>query len=368
MHRTPRSPARAWPQRRLTGDPAGRSTIGDVRPALIHRTDGKTVMQLFAGLLVALSVTVGAGLAQAQTQGQSYPSRSIAFLVGSPPGGSTDVIARALGNRLQASLGQSLVIENRPGASEMVGARALASAAPDGYTIAIFSNALAINETLPANRNFSALREFTPVARVAELPFAIMVRSELPAANLSELVALARASPGTLNYGHVGVGAPHYLTMEWFRRAANIDIVPVPYQGSAPLFVSLLRGDVQVTVGALGAATQFIESGRVRPLAAMSTRRPTSLPYLPTVAEFGYPEFALVPWMGIFVRAGTPAGIVARLEGAVLEAMDDPGLRAQFDRLAFEPAFLPAGPFADFMQREVGSWARIIRDVGVPPQ
>jgi len=321
-------------------------------------------MHLLAGLFAALSVVVGAGMAQAQT----YPSRPIAFMVGSPPGGSTDIIARALGTRLQASLGQSVVIENRPGASEMVAARALANAAPDGYTIAIFSNALAINETLLANRNFSALRELTPLARVAELPFAIMVRAELPARNLGELVALAQASPGALNYGHVGVGAPHYLTMEWFRRAAGIDLVPIPFQGSAPLFVSLLRGDVQVTVGALGAATQLIESGRVRPLAAMSTRRPTSLPNLPTVAEFGYPEFALVPWMGIFVRAGTPPELVARLERAVLEAMDDPALRGQFDRLAFEPAFLPAAAFGDFMRREVESWARIIQDIGVPPQ
>jgi tripartite-type tricarboxylate transporter receptor subunit TctC len=323
-------------------------------------------MQLFAGLFVALSVVVGAGSAQAEAP--TYPSRPIAFLVGSPPGGSTDIIARALGTRLQASLGQSVVIENRPGASEMVAARALANAAPDGYTIAIFSNALAINETLVANRNFSALRDLTPLARVAELPFAIMVRSELPAQNLGELVALARSSPGTLNYAHVGVGAPHYLTMEWFRRAAGIDLVPVPFQGSAPLFVSLLRGDVQVTVGALGAATQLIESGRVRPLAAMSTRRPTSLPNLPTVAEFGYPEFALVPWMGIFVRAGTPPELLTRLERAVLEAMDDPALRGQLDRLAIEPAFLPSGQFADVMQREVESWAQIIRDVGVQPQ
>ena len=324
-------------------------------------------MQLFVRLFVAISV-VGAGLAQAQAQAQTYPSRPIAFLVGSPPGGSTDVIARALGIKLQASLGQSVVIENRPGASEMVAARTLANLAPDGYTIAIFSNALAINETLLANRNFSAVREFTPLARVAELPFAIMVRAELPAGNLRELVALAKASPGTLNYGHVGVGAPHYLTMEWFRRAAGIDLVPVPFQGSAPLFVSLLRGDVHVTVGALGAATQFIQSGRVRPLAAMSTRRPTSLPNLPTVAEFGFPEFALVPWMGIFVRAGTPSEFVARLERAVLEAMDDPTLRGQFERFAFEPAFLPAGQFAEFVQREVISWARIIHDVGVQPQ
>ncbi|MCX7373005.1 MAG: tripartite tricarboxylate transporter substrate binding protein [Alphaproteobacteria bacterium] len=321
-------------------------------------------MRLFAGLLLVLSVVTATGLAGAQAQ--TYPTRSITFLVGSPPGGSTDVIARALGTRLQASLGQPVAIENRPGASEMLAARALANAAADGYTIAIFSNALAINETLPQNQNFSALRELTPLARVAELPFAIMVRAELPVRNLRELVALAQASPGTLNYGHVGVGAPHYLTMEWFRRAAGIDIVPVPFQGSAPLFISLLRGDVQVTVGALGAATQFLENGRVRPLAAMSTRRPTSLPNLPTVSEFGYPEFALVPWMGIFLRAGTPAEFTTRLERAVGEAMDDPALRGQLDRLAIEPAFMPAARFSEFMQQEVRSWARVIQDVGVP--
>jgi tripartite-type tricarboxylate transporter receptor subunit TctC len=322
------------------------------------------VMRLVAGCFVALAVLLGAGWAQAQT----YPSRSISFLVGNPPGGSSDVIARALAAKLQAALGQSVVVENRPGASEMVAARALAGAAADGHTIAIFSNALAINETLQPSRGFSAVRELAPVARLAELPFAIMVRAELPAADLRELVALAKASPGTLNYGHVGVGAPHYLTMEWFRRAAGLDLVPVPFQGSAPLFVSLLRGDVQVTVGALGAATQFLESGRVRALAAMSTRRPTLLPNLPTVAEFGYPEFALVPWMGIFVRAGTPAEIVARLERATLEAVDDPGLRGQFDRFAFEPAPLAAGPFAEVVQREVRSWAQIIQDAGVQPQ
>jgi tripartite-type tricarboxylate transporter receptor subunit TctC len=345
---------------------AGRRTARMQQRAGSDDTGGETVMRLFAGLIAALSLVVVTGLAGAHAQ--TYPARPIAFVVGNPPGGSTDVIARALGTQLQASLGQSVVIENRPGASEMVGARALANAAPDGYTIGIFSNALAINENLAANRNFSVLREFTPIARVAELPFAIMVRAELPAANLAELVALAKAAPGTLNYGHVGVGAPHYLTMEWFRRAAAIDMVPVPFQGSAPLFVSLLRGDVQVTVGALGAATQFIGSGRVRPLAAMSTRRPTSLPNLPTVAEFGYPEFALVPWMGIFVRAGTPPEFVARLERAVLEAMDDPTLRGHFERFAFEPAFLPGGQFADFIRREVRSWAQIIQDVGVPPQ
>jgi tripartite-type tricarboxylate transporter receptor subunit TctC len=321
-------------------------------------------MQRLMGLFVALAVLAGAGVAQAQ----SYPSRQITFVVASPAGGSTDVIARALGPRLQASLGQTIVIENRPGASELVATRAVASGPTDGYTIAIFSNALAINETLVPNRGVSALRDLRPIARLVELPFAIMVRSELPARDLRELVALARASPGTLNYGHVGVGAPHYLTMEWFRRAAGLDIVGIPFPGSAPLFVALLRGDIQVTVGALGAATAHIESGRVRPLAAMSTRRPTSLPNLPTVAEFGYPEFTLVPWMGIFVRAGTAPEIVARLERAVLEAMDDPAVRGTFDRFGFEASPLPADRFADVLPREVESWARIIQDVGVQLQ
>ncbi len=321
-------------------------------------------MQRVMGLFVALLVFAGAGLAQAQT----YPSRQVSFVVASPAGGSTDVIARALGPRLQASLGQTIVIENRPGASEQVATRLVASGPTDGHTIAIFSNALAINETLAPNLGVSALRDLRPIARLVELPFAIMVRSELPARDLRELVALAKASPGTLNYGHVGVGAPHYLTMEWFRQAAGIDLLAVPFPGSAPLFVALLRGDVQVTVGALGAATAHIESGRVRPLAAMSTRRPTSLPNLPTVAEFGYPEFTLVPWMGIFVRAGTAPEIVARLERAVLEAMEDPALRGIFDRFGFEASPLSADRFADLLPREVENWARIIRDVGVPPQ
>ena len=323
-------------------------------------------MRLIVGLVAGLAALVSA--APHDAHAQAYPWRPITFLVGNAPGGSSDVIARTLGAKLQESLGQPVVVENRPGASEMVAAQALAGAAPDGHTIAIFSNALAINETLSPNRRYNALREFTPIAKLAELPFAIMVRADVPAKDLKELVGLAKASPGKLNYGHVGVGAPHYLTMEWFKRAAAIDIVPVPYQGSAPMFVGLLGGDVQLTVGALGAATQFIESGKVRPLASMSTRRPTLLPNLPTVAEFGYPEFDLIPWMGIFVRSGTPPEIVAKLEGAVLEAVKDPTLRVYFDRFAFEPSPLGAREFADLVQREVKNWAQVIQDVGVKPQ
>lgn len=299
------------------------------------------------------------------SRAENYPTRPITFIVGNPPGGSSDLIARAVANKMQESLGQPIVVENRPGASEIVGAEALARSAPDGYTMAIFSNAMAINETMFPKRHYKVLRDFIPVVKLAELPFAIMVRADVPAKDLKELVALAKSEPGKLNYGHVGVGAPHYLTMEWFKRAAGINIVPVPYKGSGPLFTGLLGGEIQVTVGALGGATPFIKAGKVRVLAAMADKRPTSMPNLPTVAEFGYPKFDLVPWMGIFVRSGTPPQIVAKLQNAAIAALGDPKVKAYFDKFGLEASPLRSDAFTALLRHDIKAWAGIIKDVGV---
>ena len=252
---------------------------------------------------------VALGLAVASTSvagAQSFPAKNITFVVPNLPGGSSDLIARAIGAKLQETMGRPVVIDNKPGASEMIATEFLARAAPDGYTIAIFSNALAINETLSPARRYDTLRDLVPVAKLAELPMALIVSAAVPATSLPEFVSYAKINPGKLSYGHVGVGVPHYLTMEWFKRAAGIDVLPVPYKSSPPVYAGLLGGEIQLTVAALGGAVQFIESGKVRALAAMSARRPRAVPNLPTVAEFGYPEFDLVPWMGIFVPAGTP--------------------------------------------------------------
>ena len=206
-----------------------------------------------AGLVMAASPLSTSGHAQ------TYPSQPITFVVPNLPGGSSDLIARAVAKSLQKNLGQPVVVENKPGASEMIATELLARAAPDGYTMAILSSALSINETLSPGRRYDTRRDLIPVAKLAELPFALIVTSTLPVTTLKEFVAHAKANPGRLSYGHVGVGAPHYLTMEWFKREAGIDLLAVPYRSSPPVYAGLMGGEIQVTVAALGGATQFIE-------------------------------------------------------------------------------------------------------------
>ena len=176
-----------------------------------------------------------------------------------------------------------------------------------------------------------------------------------------------KANPGKLSYGHVGVGAPHYLTMEWFKREAGLDILAVPYRSSPPVYTALLGGEIQLTVGALGGATQFIETGKVRALASMSKKRPISQPNLPTVSEAGYSEFDLVPWMGVFVPAHTPPDVVRKLETELLAATNSPEVREQLQRIGLEPLASGAAEFGALVKRDIGNWAKVITDVGVKP-
>jgi tripartite-type tricarboxylate transporter receptor subunit TctC len=315
---------------------------------------------------VALAIAVGPFSCQVRAQG--FPARPITFVVPNLAGGSSDLLARAIGAHFNQIFGQPVIIDNRPGASEMIAAEYVARSAPDGYTIAIFSNALSINETLSPTRRYDTLRDLVPVAQVAELPFALIVRSSLPVTNVKEFVAYAKANAAKLSYGHVGVGAPHYLTMEWFKRVANIDLLPVPFRSSPPVYTALLGGDIQVTVGALGGAVQYIENGQVRALAAMSARRPISQPNLPTVFEAGYPEFDLVPWMGVFVASGTPLDIVGKLEAATLDAANSREIREQLQRVGLEPSASGTLEFSSRVQRDIGKWAKVIKEVGAEPK
>ena len=191
----------------------------------------------------------------------------------------------------------------------MIVTEALARSAPDGHTIAILSNAIAINETLVPNRRFDLEKDITPIARVIELPFALMVHPSVPAKTLGEFVAYAKANPGKLNYGHLGPGSPHFFTMEWLKRNAGLDIMAVPYKGAAPAYAALVAGEVQVVASGLGAATPFLDAKQAIALAAFSAKRPASQPQLATIAEAGFTNFNLGSWMGIFVRSGTPIEI-----------------------------------------------------------
>jgi tripartite-type tricarboxylate transporter receptor subunit TctC len=332
----------------------------------LMRSELRSRLVALTAAVVALAGPIGAAHAQ------SFPSRQVNFVVPNLAGGSSDLIARAVASHLSKLWGQPVVIDNKPGASEMIATEFLARAAPDGYTIAIFSNALSINETLSPGRRYDAKRDLTPVTKLAELPFALIVAAPLPVNTLKEFVDYAKNSTTSnttkLSYGHVGVGAPHYLTMEWFKREAGIDLLAVPYRSSPPVYTGLLGGEIQVTVGALGGATQLIAAGKVKALAAMSKQRPVSQPNLPTVSEFGYKEFDLVPWMGVFLPANVPADIVRKLETDILDAAKSPEVREQLLRIGLEPSPADAKAFGALVQRDIGNWAKVIQDVGVKPQ
>lgn len=318
--------------------------------------------------LAAAGVLLCSGVSAAIAQGAAYPSRPVTIIVPNLPGGSSDLIARAVGARLQATMGQPFVVDNKPGASELIGTELLSRAAPDGYTIAILSNALSINETLSPGRKYNAERDLVAITRLVELPLALIVRSDLPATTLKEFVDHAKANPGKLNYGHVGQGAPHFLTMEWFKRTAGLDIPDVPYKSTPPVYAALAGGEIQLTLTALGGATQLMEGGRARALVSMSRRRPISQPNLPALSEVGYAEFDLVPWMGIFAPAKVPAELIRRLESELVAAVESADVKDRLQRVGIEPSALRSAEFGRLVKRDVENWARIIRDVGVKPQ
>jgi len=295
---------------------------------------------------------------------QSSSSSPITFLVPYAPGGSADIVARMIGQRLQDKLHRPVVIDNRPGGSELIVTEALARSAPDGATIAILSNAVAINETLVPNRRFDLDKDLSPVARLIELPFALMVHPSVPARSVQDFLAYAKANPGKLNYGHLGQGSPHFFTMEWLKRSANLDIQAVPYKGAAPAYTALVANEVQVVASGLGAATPFLEAKKAIALAAFSSKRPSSQPDLPTIAEAGFPDFKLRSWMGIFVRNGTPSDIEQNLETQVLDTLNDPELKDRLDKLGLDLAPMRKKEFEGFVREEIKSWAEIVKATG----
>jgi tripartite-type tricarboxylate transporter receptor subunit TctC len=312
-------------------------------------------MRSFVAAALLLSLTTTSGFAQ------SWPTGPVTFLVPYAPGGSADIVARLIGMKLQERIGRPVVIDNRPGGSEMIVTEALARSEPDGQTIAILSNAIAINETLVPNRRFDFEKDISPVVRLIELPFALMVHPSVPARSVDELVKYAKANPGKLNYGHLGPGSPHFFKMEWFKRTAGIDIVAVPYKGAAPAYAALVTGEVQVIASGLGAATPFLDAKQAIALAAFSSKRPSSQPGLPTIAEAGFADFNLKSWMGIFVRKGTAAEIERKLEAEVLQTLSDPELKGRLDKLGLDISPMPRAEFPEFVRGEIKAWEGIVK-------
>ena len=315
-------------------------------------------MRFFALLLaLLLSPPVGA---------QAFPQKPIRFVVPFSPGGTTDILARLLGAKLAPALGQSVLIDNRPGAQGIVGTEIVARAAPDGYTLVMgYLGTHAINPGLYAKLSYDPIRDFAPVTLVASTTQAIVAHPSLPASNVRELIALAKTRPGQLNYASAGIGAPSHLSGELFKAMAGIDMVHVPYKGGGALMTDLLSGQVSLSFGGLAAALPHVKSGKLRLLAVASANRSAAVPEVPTVAESGVPGFDVPSWLGVLAPAGTARDIVNRLHAEISKVLREPEVR---ERLSAEGAEIIAGDpeqFAAYLKSEIAKYAKVIKDAGV---
>ncbi len=299
---------------------------------------------------------------------QEFPSRPIRMIVPYPPGGGTDTAARPIAQKMTESLGQAVIVDNRPGASEVIGTEAAARAAPDGYTLLLTTNAFAINPSLQPKLPYDPARDFTPVSPLVTTPFMLVANPRLPVKSVVELVELAKAQPGKLNFASLGNGTPHHLAMEWLKLLAGVDIVAVPYKGVGPGLAAVMAGEVELMFTGLTAGLVQVNGGKVRALAVSTARRAPAAPDVPTIAEAGYPEYEALAWYGILAPAGTPAPVISRLNAEFAKALNAPDIRERFAKIGVDPA--PGSP-ADLLamiRKETELWARVIKATGTKPQ
>ena len=296
--------------------------------------------------------------------GQSYPNQPLRLIVPFPPGGVTDVMARTVAVRLAEELGQPVVVDNRAGASGIVGAEGAAHAAPDGYTLLMGNiSTLAINSATFAKLPYDPVKSFAPVSMVAIQPLLIVVHPTLPAKTLAELVSLAKAKPDTLAYGTAGSSI--HLAVEQFSTIAGIRMNHIPYKGSAPAITDLVGGQIQVLFDPFSTVYPQVGAGKARALAVTTERRSSVAPEIPTVAESGYPGFDVSSWQGIVVPAGTPKEIVDRLNRTLLKILGEAGVKAQFAKQGAEASPSTPEAFGAYIAVEIARWQKVARDAGV---
>jgi tripartite-type tricarboxylate transporter receptor subunit TctC len=320
-------------------------------------------MRLAANLFAALAVLLAAQTALAQS---SYPNRPVKILVGFTPGTAPDLAARILADRFAEVWGSPFVVENVPGAGSNIATERVAKAAADGYTLLMGGNSsLVINPSLYETLPFDPIKDFAPISQVFIAANVLAVPSELPVRTIPELVALARANPGQLSYGHAGVGTSQHLAGELFKHMAHIDIAPVPYRGTTALMPDLLAGRITMSFANIVNVMPLARQGKLRALAITSIRRSALAPDLPTMAESGYPGFEAVPWFGLLAPGGTPRDVLDKLHSETVKTLAMPEVRKKFDELGVEPVGNTPAEFAAVIKGEIPAWAKVIREAGI---
>ena len=320
--------------------------------------------QLYPAAVAALFVLLADGAAA-----QAYPSKPIRLMVPFPPGGSTDIVARIVAQKLGTQLGQQLVIENRGGAGGTLGTAVVAKAAPDGYFLVVGTTSThVVAPSVYQKLDYDPVKDFSPISLMAVTPYLLVVNPNVQAKTLKELVDLMRSQPGKLNYASAGVGSTTHLAMEMLKGASQTYALHIPYNGNGPAGTAVIAGQVEVLFGSLPAVLPHAKSGRVRALAVGTPKRSPSLPEVPTVAESGYAGFDASLWLAIMAPAGTPAPIVERLNKEVITAVSAKDTAETLDKNGAEPLTSTPAELAGMIKDGVAKYAKVVKDAGVKPE
>ena len=313
-------------------------------------------------LALASVVTISAFAANAD----DYPSRPVKIIVPFGAGGPTDVYARAIGEELRKSLQQPFVMENRPGAGTTIGTDVVAKSPPDGYTLLMVSGTQTVNETLYAHKQYQLMRDLVPIAPLIDTDLVLVVHPSVPAKNLNQLLAIARAKPGTINYGSSGPGSNYHMAGELLKNLTGVDIVHVPYKGSTGARNDILSGQIQILFDSVPTMVPMIKAGLVRALGTSGKVRSPTLPDVPTIAETGIPGFNATLWVGVMAPAGTPQPIVDKLNQEITKILARPDIKEAWEKTGATPIVMTQPEFKAFMDGQVAKWANVIKANRIP--
>lgn len=326
----------------------------------------RSLLRLFGFLVVG--VVAASGTANAQSGGTDYPRKSIRLVVPFAPGGPVDIVARGIAPRMSEILGQQIVVDNRGGAGSTIGTEMAANAPPDGYTLLMVSGSFVMNPAMVRKLPYDSVTDFAYISIVADVPTALVVHPLLPARNVKEFIALAKARPGELNYASPGRGTVGHLAAEWFNSITGVKMVHVPYKGAGPAVVDLIAGHVQVLFAAMPGMIQFARDGKVRMLGQGGKTRSPSAPDVPTFVESGLPGFILSSNFGLLAPAGTPRPIIERVRSALLEALADPAVNNRLAGLGAERVGSTPEEHAALTKSEIAKWMKVTRAAGIQPE
>jgi tripartite-type tricarboxylate transporter receptor subunit TctC len=323
----------------------------------IKKSDGDSMItRVLCSALLALAAPLAAA--------QDYPSHPVRLIVPFAAGGSADVYARFLAQRLQEAMGQTFIVDDRPGAGSIIGTDAVAKSAPDGYTLLVMSNTHTVNESLIPTKPFQLMRDFVPVAPINAADLVLVGRSGLPANSVRELIAAAKAKPGGLTYASSGPGTPYHMAGELFKALAGVSILHIPYKGSSGARTDVLGGQVDLMFDAVPTMSEQVRAGKVKALATTGATRSAVLPDVPTIAESGVPGYEATIWLGVMAPKGTPAAIVARLNAELTKIMASPEVAKAWSAQGATPLVMSVAEFTRYLSDDIAKWARIVKVSG----